>query len=148
MAEVILNAQGDGRFTAHSAGSQPRGEISPAALVKLGECGHETAGLTSKSWHEFEAPEGPAFDYVITVCDEAASENCPLWIGTPVSAHWGIPDPALAEGDESAIAKAFDIAYERLARRIGTLISLPLESMTYEEIRATLEAIGQQNKNE
>lgn len=142
IAEVILNELGKGKFTAHSAGSHPTGEINPAALAKLGECGHDTAGLRSKSWDEFESVDAPAFDYVIAVCDKAANESCPLWFGSPLSAHWGIPDPAAEQGDDDAIKRAFDIAYQRLEKRIKGFISLPLESMSGDEIRTALNAIG------
>jgi len=122
MAEVILNELGRGRFLAHSAGSHPTGVVNPAAIVKLRECGHATDDLRSKSWNEFGLPEAPVFDYVITVCDNAAKQTCPAWIGGPVSAHWGIPDPAAVEDGDEAIRQAFDLAYGRLEKRIAEFL--------------------------
>jgi len=142
MAEVILNELGGGKFLADSAGSHPTGAINPAALAKLRECGHATGDLRSKSWDEFELPDAPAFDYVITVCDDAANETCPVWIGSQVYTHWRIPDPDAVEGGDEAIRQACDVAYERLAKRIGALLALPLASMGEEAIRGVLADIG------
>jgi arsenate reductase len=148
IAEVILNSLGKGRFKAGSAGSHPSGEINPAALALLARCGHETAGLRSKSWDEFALQDSAAFDYVITVCDNAANENCPLWSGNPTIAHWGIPDPASVSGDDDEIRRAFEVAYERLEKRIMDLIKLPLDSMSESDIQSALDAIGDhQEKN-
>lgn len=148
MAEAILNDRGRGRFEAHSAGSRPTGAINPAALTRLEKSGHATAGLRSKSWHELTGPDVPAFDCVITVCDHAAAESCPLWPGGPVAGHWGIPDPALEQGDDQAISVAFDLAYERLAGRIAALLRQPVESMSREALRGALVAIGQGRDND
>ena len=123
MAEVILNERAGDQFLAHSAGSHPTGVVNPAALGKLNQCGHEVSGLRSKSWQEFEGPDAPAFDTVITVCDKAASENCPVWIGEPTRLHWGIPDPAAVVGSDDEVRQAFDDAYERLAQSIEELLS-------------------------
>ncbi len=123
MAEVILNERAGDKFLAHSAGSHPTGVVNPAALAKLNQCGHEVSGLRSKSWQEFEGPDAPAFDTVITVCDKAASENCPVWIGEPTRLHWGIPDPAAVVGSDDEVRQAFDDAYERLAQCIEELLS-------------------------
>lgn len=147
MAEVILNALGGGKFIAYSAGSHPTGEINPAVLAKLRQCGFDTSGLRSKSWDEFGSPDAPVFEYVITVCDNAANESCPAWSGSPVNAHWGIPDPAAVQGGEGAISSAFDAAYDRLKNRIGALLDMPLESMTNEEIGKKLTAIGGRQEN-
>ncbi len=123
MAEVILNERAGDKFLAHSAGSHPTGVVNPAALAKLNQCGHDVSGLRSKSWQEFEGPDAPAFDTVITVCDKAASENCPVWIGEPTRLHWGIPDPAAVVGSDDEVRQAFDDAYERLAQSIEGLLS-------------------------
>ncbi len=148
MVEVILNELGGGKFLANSAGSHPTGVINPAAIAKLSDCGHQTGGLRSKSWDEFERSDAPAFDYVITVCNNAANETCPVWIGSPVCAHWGIPDPAAVEGGDEAIRQAFDVAYERLAKRIGALLALPLASMGDEAIPGALAGIGSSHNND
>ena len=124
MAEVILNEIGGDRFLAHSAGSQPTGVVNPHAIAKLSGCGHDTAGLRSKSWDEFEPADAPSFDYVITVCDNAAKETCPVWTGRPKNAHWGIPDPAAVLGSDDEIRQAFNDAYDRLTERIGGLLRL------------------------
>ncbi len=123
MAEVILNERAGDKFLAHSAGSHPTGVVNPAALAKLNQCSHDVSGLRSKSWQEFEGPDAPAFDTVITVCDKAASENCPVWIGEPTRLHWGILDPAAVVGSDDEVRQAFDDAYERLAQSIEGLLS-------------------------
>ena len=123
MAEVILNERAGDKFLAHSAGSHPTGVVNPAALAKLNQCSHDVSGLRSKSWQEFEGPDAPAFDTVITVCDNAAGENCPVWIGEPMRFHWGIPDPAAVVGSDDEVRQAFDDAYERLAQSIEGLLS-------------------------
>ncbi len=124
MAEVILNERAGDKYLAHSAGSHPTGVVHPAALEKLSECGHDVSGLRSKSWHEFEHPDAPAFDTVITVCDNAANETCPVWTGQPASLHWGIPDPAAVKGSDAEVRQAFDDAYERLTEHIDGLPGL------------------------
>jgi len=123
MAEVILNERAGDKFQAHSAGSHPTGVINPAALAKLNQSGHDVSGLRSKSWQEFEGPDAFAFDTVITVCDNAANETCPVWIGEPTRLHWGIPDPAAVVGSDDEVRQAFDDAYERLAQNIEGLLS-------------------------
>ena len=123
MAEVILNERARDKFLAHSAGSHPTGVVNPAAIAELKACGHDVSGLHSKSWNEFERPDAPAFDTVITVCDNAANETCPVWIGEPTRLHWGIPDPAAAAGSDDEVRQAFDDAYERLAQNIEGLLS-------------------------
>ena len=121
LGEVLINELGAGRLRAYSAGSQPVGRVNPGALEKLEREGHAIAGLESKSWDRFSGPGAPAIDIVITVCDNAAGEACPLWNGAPVTVHWGIPDPA-ADGD-------FDAAYARLRTRIEGMLELPLEQL-------------------
>ena len=124
LAEVLLNELGGGRFRAFSAGSHPTGQVNPGAIRKLAAEGHSTDGLESKSWDRFSGPDAPDIHLVITVCDNAAGETCPIWNGAPVTAHWGIPDPAYFD-DEEAREAAFDLAYTRLRRRIEGLIELP-----------------------
>lgn len=121
LGEVLINELGAGRLRAYSAGSQPVGRVNPGALEKLEREGHATAGLESKCWDRFSGPGAPAIDIVITVCDNAAGETCPLWNGAPVTVHWGIPDPA-ADAD-------FDAAYARLRNRIEAMVALPLEQL-------------------
>ena len=140
LAEALLNRMGEGRFIAHSAGSQPKGEPHPMALKVLRGHGFETAGLRSKSWHEFAGPDAPPIDLVITVCDNAAGESCPVWPGHPVAAHWGIEDPAAVEGDRQALA--FERALHYLRNRILLLLALPLDSIDELALRARLREIG------
>ncbi|MBU1776659.1 MAG: arsenate reductase ArsC, partial [Gammaproteobacteria bacterium] len=128
LGEVLFNALGKGMFKAYSAGSHPAGKVNPGALEWLQANGYSTEGLRSKSWDEFSAPGAPEFDFVFTVCDNAAGEVCPVWYGSPMTAHWGIPDPAHVEGDEARRA-AFRHAAEQLARRIQLFMSLPVEKL-------------------
>ena len=136
LGEVLINELGQGRFTAHSAGSQPAGQVNPGAIRKLAAEGHRTDGLESKSWDRFSTDGAPQIDIVITVCDSAAGEACPVWYGSPVTAHWGIPDPADAPPQQADAA--FDLAYRQLRVRIEAMVELPLESM---DQRATLDAL-------
>lgn len=140
LAEAILNREGAGRFRAFSAGSFPKGQVHPAALQLLDELGFETEGLRSKSWDEFAAPEAPGIDFVFSVCDNAAREVCPIWSGRPMTAHWGIPDPAAVEGE--AQTEAFRDAYEALKRRIGMFLALPFESLDDAELKGRMREIG------
>lgn len=133
LGEVLINELGNSRFTGLSAGSQPVGQVNPGAVAKLVAEGHDVGGLRSKSWDEFSGADAPPIDIVITVCDNAAGETCPLWNGAPVTAHWGIPDPA-ADGD-------FDAAYARLRRRVEGLVALPVEAMSQPELSEALAAI-------
>ena len=142
MAEAILNYKGAGRFTAYSAGSHPSGTPRPEALAQLTYAGIPTASLRSKSWDEFAAPNAPHMDFVFTVCDNAANEVCPLWPGQPMTAHWGIPDPAAATGTPSQIARAFRDAFTILDRRIGLFLALPLSTLQSLAIQKKIEEIG------
>jgi arsenate reductase len=142
LAEAILNHRGAGRFVAHSAGSHPAGRVNPHALRLLQGIGIETSGLRSKSWDEFATPSAPALDFVFTVCDNAAGEICPLWPGQPMTAHWGLPDPAAVEGTDEAKAKAFRDVYNVLDRRISLFTSLPLHSLDALALGARLGEIG------
>jgi protein-tyrosine-phosphatase len=143
LAEAILNMDGEGRFRAYSAGSHPKGDVHPLALRLLGEFGLPTEGYRSKSWDEFAAEGAPPLDFVFTVCDNAAGEVCPAWPGQPMTAHWGIEDPAAVEGDRQA--QAFCNAFYALQRRIGLFLSLPLDSIDELSLQTHLREIGRTN---
>lgn len=134
LAEALLNRDGAGRFKAYSAGSQPKGQPHPMALEVLDELGIDTAGLRSKSWTEFSGPQAPAMDLIITVCDNAAGESCPIWPGRPISAHWGIEDPAAVEG--AGQKDAFLTALRYLRNRISLLLNLQGDALRQLEVRA------------
>jgi arsenate reductase len=142
LAEALLNHKSNGNFTAYSAGSHPSGTPRPEALAQLQSAGISTAGLRSKSWDEFAAPGAPHLDFVFTVCDNAAKEQCPYWPGQPMTAHWGIPDPAAVKGTPEEIARAFRDAYVVLDRRIGLFLSLPLATLQQLAIQEKLNEIG------
>jgi len=144
MAEAILNHKGKGRFTACSAGSHPSGQPRPEALRQIESAGLSTAGLRSKSWDEFAEPGSPKLDFVFTVCDNAARETCPYWPGQPMTAHWGIADPAAVKGTPEEIARAFRDAFTVLDRRIGLFLSLPLSTLDELAIKHQIEEIGRQ----
>lgn len=150
MAECALNRLGEGRLRAFSAGSHPRGEVHPLARELLRRFGHETAGLRSKSWDEFAAPQAPRLDCVITVCDNAAGEVCPVWPGGPANAHWSIDDPAACAGSDEDKREAFARAYVELERRIRRLARLPIESLNRASIArlaAEIAAEGEPNRD-
>jgi arsenate reductase (thioredoxin) len=142
MAEAILNKVGAGKFRAFSAGSQPKGRVHPEALQLLQSLGYDTSSFRSKSWSEFADPGAPLLDFVFTVCDNAAGEACPVWPGQPMTAHWGVPDPAEAKGTPAEIAFAFKDAYRMLFQRIGIFTSLPLRSLDQLSIQSKLREIG------
>ena len=142
MAEAILNKVGAGKFLAYSAGSHPKGKVHPETLRLLQSLSHDTSGLRSKSWSEFADPGAPRFSFVFTVCDNAAGETCPLWPGQPMTAHWGVPDPAEATGNDAQIALAFKDAYRMLNQRIGIFTSLPLRSLDRLTLQNRLREIG------
>jgi arsenate reductase (thioredoxin) len=142
LAEAILNRAGQGRFKAYSAGSQPKGQVNPHAIALLDRLGYPTADLRSKPWDEFARPGAPALDFVFTVCDNAAGETCPVWPGQPMTAHWGIPDPAAVDGSEVEIALAFAEAYRQLDTRIRLFLSLPLASIDRMSLQRRLKEIG------
>ena len=129
LSEALLNRHGGGRFRAFSAGSQPAGRVNPFAIELLRDAGFPTDGLRSKNWDEFAAPCAPQLDFVFTVCDNAAAEVCPIWPGQPVSAHWGVPDPAAVQGSDELKRKAFRDAFITLERRINLFLSLPIRSL-------------------
>ncbi|SFG13771.1 arsenate reductase [Novosphingobium sp. CF614] len=141
LGEAILNNVGEGRFRAWSAGSQPKGEVHPMALSVLDGLGFDTAGMRSKSWEEFAEPGAPQFDFIFTVCDNAAGETCPVWIGHPMTAHWGIEDPAAVEGKGQR--DAFMQALRYLQNRISLFVALPLASLDEMATRRKLQEIGQ-----
>jgi arsenate reductase (thioredoxin) len=143
MAEAILNKIGDGKFRAYSAGSQPKGNLHPETLRLLKSLGYDIFDFRSKSWAEFIGPNAPKFDFVFTVCDNAAAEACPVWPGHPMTAHWGIPDPAEATGTSAEVALAFKDAYRLLNQRIGTFVALPLHSLNKLVVESKLHEIGQ-----
>jgi arsenate reductase (thioredoxin) len=144
MAEGIMNAKGKPRFSAYSAGSHPSGTVRPEALQQLAAAHIETGGFRSKSWEEFSTSDAPTMDFVFTVCDSAANEVCPIWPGQPMSAHWGVPDPASVEGSDEEVRRAFRDAFFILERRISLLLSLPLKSIDTLAIKRELDKIGQQ----
>jgi arsenate reductase len=141
LGEVLFNHLGKGKFKAYSAGSKPAGQVNPGALEVLKLEGYSTEGLRSKSWDEFAKPGAPAFDFIFTVCDNAAGEACPIWFGHPCTAHWGIPDPAHVEGIE-ARRTAFKHASEQLARRIQLFVSLPIEKLDKLILKEKMDEIG------
>jgi protein-tyrosine-phosphatase len=142
LAEAIVNRLGEGRFVGYSAGSTPKGEVHPQALALLRRLGHPTDNLRSKSWDAFAAADGPRFDFIITVCDNAANEACPVWPGRPTSSHWGMPDPAAAEGSDEDVARAFAETYRLLSHRIGLFVRLPFESLSPPALKAAMAEIG------
>jgi arsenate reductase len=144
MAEAILNQKGKPNFTAYSAGSQPAGRVRSEALKQLEVAGLRTDGLGSKNWEEFAKPGAPQMNFVFTVCDNAAREACPVWPGQPMTAHWGVPDPAAAKGTSEEIERAFRDAFLMLDRRISLFLCLPLSSLDQLAIKKEIDRIGQQ----
>jgi arsenate reductase (thioredoxin) len=143
MAEAILNREGRGNFRAYSAGSHPKGQVHPYALDLLRKLNFDVSGFRSKSWSEFAEPDAPRLDFVFTVCDDAAQETCPVWPGQPMTAHWGVPDPAAATGKEAEIRVAFADAFRMLNNRISIFVSLPLRSIDRLSLQERLDAIGE-----
>jgi len=141
LAECILNREGRGRFKGFSAGSQPKGAVHPQALALLARQDFATENLRSKSWDEFATSDAPALDFVFTVCDNAANEVCPVWPGQPMTAHWGMPDPAAATGSDPEKALAFADAYRMLRNRISIFVNLPIESLDKLALQARLDSI-------
>jgi len=142
LAEGLLNGLGQGRFRAWSAGSQPKGEVHPLALATLQRLGLPADGYRSKSWDEFATPDGPQFDFIFTVCDNAAGEACPVWPGKPMTAHWGVPDPAAATGTQEERLKAFQDAALALKRRIELFLALPFDRLDGMSLQQQLLDIG------
>lgn len=142
MAEALLNRLGRDRFRAFSAGSHPKGGVHPLALAQLRHTGFPTDACRSKSWSEFAAPGAPVLDFVFTLCDSAAKEECPTWPGQPITAHWGIPDPAAAEGSEEIRTQAFNVAFLQLQTRIALLLALPIAKIDRMSLQNQVRAIG------
>jgi arsenate reductase (thioredoxin) len=142
MAEVLLNRLGQGRFRAFSAGSHPTGQVHPLAIEQLERAGLATQGLRSKDCNEFARPDAQPLDFVFTVCDKAASEVCPVWPGQPMTAHWGVEDPAAVEGDETQRRRAFALAFSVLQRRISPFLSLPITKLDGMALQRELDDIG------
>jgi arsenate reductase len=144
LAEALFNTLGAGRFKAYSAGSHPTGRVNPFAIEQLRALGYSVDCLRSKSWDEFAKPGAPEMDFVVTVCDNAAGEACPLWPGQPVTAHWGFPDPAAVVGTEGEKRAAFAQTLRQIRNRVQLFLSLPLEALDRMEIESRLKAIGQE----
>ena len=142
MAEAILNKLGSGKFRAYSAGSQPKGAVHPEAVRLLTSLDHDVTALRSKSWNEFATPTAPRLDFIFTVCDNAAGEACPFWPGQPMTAHWGVPDPAAAQGSPAEVALAFKASYRMLHQRIAAFAALPLKSLDKLSLQRKLKEIG------
>lgn len=142
LGEAILRHAGNGTYSTYSAGSTPRGMVNPDALACLERHGLPTDGFRSKSWDEFAGADAPKMDLIVTVCDSAAGEACPIWPGHPMVVHWGIPDPASVEGDDQARGAAFDLAYERMKRRIERFLTLPDDVLAAPDAKAQVAAIG------
>lgn len=145
MAETVLNSLGQGKFRAYSAGSHPTGTVNPLALELLEGRNHDVSGLRSKDWLEFGSESAPVMDIVITVCDQAAGEVCPVWPGRPVTAHWGLPDPAAVEGSDAEKKLAFAGVYRELVARIETLVALPVERLDRLTLQSSLRELGQES---
>lgn len=142
LGEAVFNHHGGGKFRAYSAGSKPAGQPNPFAIDLLKREGIDTAFARSKSWDEFALPDAPKMDFVITVCDSAAAEECPYWPGAPVSAHWGLPDPAAVEGSDAEKAVAFAQTYAALMRRVGAFAALPIDTLDTLALKTKLSDIG------
>jgi len=142
LAESLLNHYGRGRFRGFSAGSHPKGQVHPIAVALLKQSGLPSEGLRSKSWDELEAPGAPPMHFVVTVCDNAAGEVCPIWPGKPMTAHWGIPDPAAAEGSDAQKWEAFRTALRQMEQRIKLFVSLPIASLNSTQLKSRLDEIG------
>ena len=142
LAEAILNKLGKGKFVAYSAGSDPKGVVNPYTIALLARLDYSTEGLRSKSWDEFAQPGSPDLDFVFTVCDNAANEVCPVWPGQPMTAHWGVPDPAAVSGDARTIERAFKDAYQVLQRRIELFANLPVKSLDRISLKKRIDEIG------
>ena len=143
MAEAIIEREGMGKFRGFSAGSQPKDAPHPRTIALLQHLNHDTSQIRSKSWEEFATPDAPQMDFVFTVCDQAASEPCPIWPGQPMSAHWGVPDPAAATGTEAEIAFAFSDTYRMLRNRISIFVNLPIAQLDRLSLQKELDRIGQ-----
>lgn len=144
MSEAAINVLGKGRFRAYSAGSQPAGKVNPFAIEQAQGIGYDTTQVRSKSWDEFSQPDAPQMDIVITVCDSAAGEACPLWIGSPLKIHWGFEDPSHVEGDDAARRAAFAHSFQLICTRMQQLVDIPFEQLSREDLKQKLQAIAGQ----
>jgi arsenate reductase len=144
MAEALFNTLGNGRFKAYSAGSHPTGKVNPFAVDQLKTIGYATENLRSKSWDEFALPEAPQMDFVITVCDNAAGEVCPVWPGVPISAHWGFEDPAAVQGSDEEKRAAFRTVFDQIRKRVSRFVDLPLDNLDRVAVKRELDSIGEQ----
>ena len=142
MAEALINTMGNGRFRAYSAGSHPSGRVNPFAIEKVAAVNYPTDTLRSKSWDEFAQADAPQMDFIVTVCDNAAGEMCPIWPGQPVSAHWGFEDPAAVEGSDADKRRAFDTVFRQIMARVRIFVSLPLNTLDKAAIHREMKAIG------
>lgn len=148
MAEALINTMGNGRFHAYSAGSTPTGKVNPFAIEKVASVKYPTENLRSKSWDEFATADAPKMDFIITVCDNAAGEVCPIWPGQPVSAHWGFEDPAAVEGTDEEKRRAFDKVFRLMLTRVGLFVNLPLKMLDNTAIKQELTNIAKTTKAE
>ena len=142
MAEALINTMGNGRFRAYSAGSHPNGRVNPFAIEKVAAVNYSTDKLRSKSWDEFAQADAPQMDFIVTVCDNAAGEMCPIWPGQPVSAHWGFEDPAAVEGSDADKRRAFDTVFRQIMARVRVFVNLPLATLDKAAIQREMKAIG------
>ncbi len=142
MSEALINVLGKGRFHAFSAGSQPSGRVNPFAVEQAHSIGYDTANVRSKSWDEFSQPDSPKMDIVITVCDSAAGESCPLWRGSPIKVHWGFEDPSHEAGSDDAKRAAFTKTFAEIRRKINLLVNLPIDTLSNAELESELQVIG------
>jgi arsenate reductase (thioredoxin) len=143
LAEALINHWGQGKFIGYSAGSKPKGAVHPMSLKILEQMNLPSSGYRSKSWDEFSGPDAPVMDFIFTVCGDAADEECPIWSGSPVTAHWGVPDPAAMEGTEALKLQAFREAFRQLENRIKVFVSLPIDSLSTLKLKAAVTEIGQ-----
>jgi len=148
MAEGLINTMGRGRFQAYSAGSHPTGKVNPFALEKLRSIDYPVDEVRSKSWDEFAGPDAPKMDFIITVCDNAAGEVCPVWPGQPVSAHWGFEDPAAVTGSDDDKRRAFERIFRQIMNRVRLFVNLPLETLSRQAIQRELSNIGKTHPGE
>lgn len=142
MAEGLINTMGHGRFQAYSAGSHPHGQVNPYAIERVAAIGYDTAACRSKSWDEFALPTSPKMDFVITVCDNAAGEVCPIWPGQPITAHWGFEDPAAVTGDDATKRRAFEKIFHQIMNRVQLFVNLPLKTLDARSLKREMDAIG------
>ena len=147
MAEGLINTMGHGRFQAYSAGSHPNGQVNPYAMERIAAIGYDTTACRSKRWDEFALPTSPKMDFVITVCDNAAGEVCPIWPGQPITAHWGFEDPAAVTGDDATKRRAFEKIFHQIMNRVQLFVNLPLKTLDARSLKREMDAIGHTDPN-